>query len=184
MTVVNPTQSNSGDTIEAADINTPINQIAAVVNGAIDATNIADSGVTTPKIADSAVTTAKVADANITNAKLAAGNRQNSTSNSTHTAPRIDTGWGFIATSGVSANKAITFATAFSVMPIVVCSFLGKRNGADPTTPGDAGSLHDATTAAKAYQVSTTGFTMYINTETSFSAGDRAIFSWIAIGAA
>lgn len=40
MTLVSPTQSNPGDTIEAADINDPVNQIAAVVNGNIDSTNI------------------------------------------------------------------------------------------------------------------------------------------------
>ncbi len=60
MTVVNPTQSSAGDTIEAADINTPVNQLAAVLNGAIDATNLADSAVTTAKIAARAVTEAKL----------------------------------------------------------------------------------------------------------------------------
>ena len=40
MTLVSPTQSNPGDTIEASDINDPVNQIAAVVNGNIDSTNI------------------------------------------------------------------------------------------------------------------------------------------------
>lgn len=60
MGLVNPTQSNSGDTIEAADINTPINQLAAVLNGGIDANNLADSGVTTSKVGDAAVTPAKL----------------------------------------------------------------------------------------------------------------------------
>lgn len=60
MGVVNPTQSNAGDTIEAADINTPVNQLAAVINGNIDATNLADASVTTSKHADSSVTPAKL----------------------------------------------------------------------------------------------------------------------------
>lgn len=40
MTLVTPSQSNPGETIEASDINTPVNQIAAVVNGNLDDTNI------------------------------------------------------------------------------------------------------------------------------------------------
>jgi hypothetical protein len=60
MTVVNPTQSSPGDTIEAADVNTPVNQLAAVLNGNVDSTNLADNAVATAKIADSAVTPAKL----------------------------------------------------------------------------------------------------------------------------
>jgi hypothetical protein len=73
MGLVNPTQSAPGETIEADDINTPVNQLAAVINGSIETANIADSAVTTAKIADSNVTTAKLADSNVTYAKVAAG---------------------------------------------------------------------------------------------------------------
>jgi hypothetical protein len=59
--LVSPTQSNSGDTIEAADINDPVNQLAAVINGNIEAANLASSAVTTVKIADATVTNAKLA---------------------------------------------------------------------------------------------------------------------------
>lgn len=51
MTVVSPSQSNAGETIEASDINNPVNQLAAVINGNIDATNIADNSITTAKVA-------------------------------------------------------------------------------------------------------------------------------------
>jgi hypothetical protein len=61
MGLVSPTQSSPGDTIEAADINTPINQLAAVINGSIETANIADSAVSTAKVVDSAVTYTKVA---------------------------------------------------------------------------------------------------------------------------
>jgi hypothetical protein len=40
MTLVSPSQSNPNDEITAAAINTPVNQIAAVINGNIDNTNI------------------------------------------------------------------------------------------------------------------------------------------------
>jgi hypothetical protein len=66
MGLVSPSQSNAGDEITAAKINNPVNQLAAVVNGNIDANNIADSSVSTVKIADNAVTAAKLATTAIT----------------------------------------------------------------------------------------------------------------------
>lgn len=61
MGLVSPSQSNAGDLITAAAINSPVNQLAAVVNGNIDSTNILDSSVSTPKIALNAVTGDKLA---------------------------------------------------------------------------------------------------------------------------
>lgn len=60
MTLVSPSQSNPNDTIEAADINNPINQLAAVINGGIDTNNITDGGIATADLADGSVTSAKV----------------------------------------------------------------------------------------------------------------------------
>lgn len=59
MGLVNPQQSNPGDTIEASDINTPVNQLAAVINGNIDSNNIADASVSSNKIADASVSPSK-----------------------------------------------------------------------------------------------------------------------------
>jgi hypothetical protein len=61
MSVVSPSQSNPGDEITAAAINNPVNQIAAVINGNIDANNIADSSITTAKLADGSVAGVKLA---------------------------------------------------------------------------------------------------------------------------
>lgn len=58
MTLVSPSQSNPGDEVTASAINTPVNEIAAVVNGNIDDTNI--SGVSGSKIANSTITYAKL----------------------------------------------------------------------------------------------------------------------------
>lgn len=66
MSIVNPSQSNAGDLITAAAINTPVNQISAVVNGGLDNTNLADGGVTTVKIADGNITAAKLSSSAIT----------------------------------------------------------------------------------------------------------------------
>jgi hypothetical protein len=52
--LVSPSQSNPGDTIEASDINTPVNQLAAVINGNIETANLADGAVTAAKIAATA----------------------------------------------------------------------------------------------------------------------------------
>lgn len=60
MSTVNPSQSNAGDLITAAAINNPVNQLAAVINGSIDATNIADGSVSTTKLASASVTSTKV----------------------------------------------------------------------------------------------------------------------------
>lgn len=66
MGTVSPSQSNAGDTIEAADINTPINQLAAVINGGIDTANITDGGIATADLADGAVGGSKLATSAIT----------------------------------------------------------------------------------------------------------------------
>jgi len=60
MPIVTPQQSSPNDTIEASDINNPINQLAAVLNGAIDSANLAANAVVTAAIADSAVTPNKL----------------------------------------------------------------------------------------------------------------------------
>jgi hypothetical protein len=51
MAVVSPSQSNPGDEITAAKINNPINQLAAVLNGNVDANNIADGSINNAKVA-------------------------------------------------------------------------------------------------------------------------------------
>lgn len=60
MGTINPTQSSPGDTIEASDVNTPVNQLAAVINGNIETVNIADNAVTTAKLAAGSVAPAKI----------------------------------------------------------------------------------------------------------------------------
>lgn len=60
MPTVSPSQSNAGDTIDASDVNTPINQLAAVINGAIDGTNIAANAIGNAQIASAGLFTTKI----------------------------------------------------------------------------------------------------------------------------
>lgn len=63
MPVINPDLPADGEQADAADYNDVINAILAVLNGSIDADNLADDGVSTPKVQDNAITAAKIAAA-------------------------------------------------------------------------------------------------------------------------
>lgn len=63
---------SSGNVIYASDHNTQGALIANVLNGGIEAENLASNAVTTAKIADSAATTAKLANGAVTSAKTTA----------------------------------------------------------------------------------------------------------------
>lgn len=60
MPVTNPDLPDDGENADAADYNVAIQAILAVLNGNIDADNLAAAGVTTTKIADNAITIAKI----------------------------------------------------------------------------------------------------------------------------
>lgn len=186
MSSISFTAITDGSTIDASDVNTPLNTIYDDYNGGIDSNNLADNAVTTAKITDANVTTDKIADDAVTPAKAGdlakAVNRQDNTTDSVVTDQLIQYGWGFIQVGAVSsAHETVTFPVAYDSAPIVVCSFLGKKTS-DPTTVGDTTSLHDATTSAKPYTIAAASFVVYINTEAAFTNNDRAIYSWIAIG--
>jgi len=66
MPTISTTLPSDGETIDAADVNTPFNDILNVVNGNIDSDNLADDAVTTDKIADGAVTQDKLNAASLT----------------------------------------------------------------------------------------------------------------------
>lgn len=60
MTLVTPTQVNPGDDITANSVNAPVNEIAAVVNGNIDDTNV--STISGSKLANGTVSADKLTD--------------------------------------------------------------------------------------------------------------------------
>lgn len=56
MSLVSPTQVSDGTTADASDVNTPINQLAAVINGNIDNSNIvAGAAIDGSKLANSSI---------------------------------------------------------------------------------------------------------------------------------
>ena len=60
MALVSPAQVTDGSSIDAADVNTPINQLATEINGNLDANNLATNAVSTAKIQDASITNAKL----------------------------------------------------------------------------------------------------------------------------
>jgi len=60
MGTISLTLPQDGDTIEAGDVNTPLNTIKDVINGNLDSDNLASNAVTTAKITNSNVTSQKV----------------------------------------------------------------------------------------------------------------------------
>lgn len=62
MPEIHPTLPNDGETADAGDISIPLTAILGLINGGLDADNLADAAVTSGKLADGAVTSAKVAD--------------------------------------------------------------------------------------------------------------------------
>lgn len=60
MGTVNPATVSDGETIDASDLNNPINTLADEINGNLDSDNLADDAVATAKIQDDAVTDAKL----------------------------------------------------------------------------------------------------------------------------
>lgn len=66
MPIISTSLPSDGTTIDAADVNTPFNDILNVVNGNLDSDNLADDAVTADKIADGAVTQDKLNAASLT----------------------------------------------------------------------------------------------------------------------
>lgn len=124
MTLVSPSQSAAGDEIKASSINSPINQIAAVVNGNIDDTNV--SGISGSKISAGTVTSATLGNAAVTPSKLALGGAEASNNTASTSAvqtyfaptgaPAVTTTIGANGQALVTINGYMSNNTAFSII--------------------------------------------------------------------
>ena len=66
-----PYTMTAGELAQASKVQGDFDAIATILNGAVDADNLADGAVTQGKLATDSVTTAKIADGTLTNSKIA-----------------------------------------------------------------------------------------------------------------
>lgn len=149
---------SDGDTIDAADYNTPINAIVDEVNGSLDNSNLAsDAAISGSKIADSGITTAKIADDAVTPAKRSGGYYIGTISG---------------ATLGSTGNKAIT---GVGFTPKIVRFKVLPTAGTTSTVDG-SGSMTSAAQFAHATASSTSGPSFSRRSETNLAC------LWLAAG--
>lgn len=110
---------------------------------------------------------------------------RNNTGSATYQNAHVQSGWGYITGDGGSSTLtvAVTFPVAYASGLIrVVASFIGYKDGSNPSSETDVSALSDLVVAS-AQAATSTGFTGQV---TRFSAalvsGYRYAFSWVAIG--
>lgn len=177
---VSPTQISDGTSIDASDVNTPVNELANVINGNIETVNLADSAVSTAKIADDAVTGAKIASYNIIHQDVgsAIANVNDLV---------IKTGFAYVAGAASTAlTGSVTFATAFpNELIAVVATGVGRKTTAG--APADIGDLTNSATSITCQingtSYATTGFGYSLENIAGSNLSDNFYgVNWIAIG--
>lgn len=107
--------------------------------------------------------------------------RQDDTTNSDKTNPRILTGWGVLVPGATSVGSdTVTFGLTFAQRPIVVISS-GGDNAAGTLTYG-AGTAAVNNFYAEAHTITTTGFIARLVSALAWDANDSVFYQWIAIG--
>lgn len=124
-------------------------------------------------------------DSSVIGAKIASYRvrRQDNTTNSNETAALIQTGWGVMATVAATTaySETVTFPTAYTDKPIVVCSGGGDALTAAGTAYGTGANIVSSDWAAKAISITNTTFVPYLKTS-SVGANGNVWYQWIAIG--
>jgi len=117
MTLISYSKITDGSTVDASDVNTPLDTIYNDHNGGIDSTNLADNAVTTAKITNANVTTAKLADASVTRAKLSttAGELGGAWQSWTPTLTNLTLGNGTVDAKYFQIGKTILFRFRFTL---------------------------------------------------------------------
>lgn len=111
--------------------------------------------------------------------------RQNSTTNTSPVGTRMETGWVTLTGTGATTvNKAITFSTAFTSVPIVLVSAAGGALSAGASYPDTIDGFADNINAVSTAQT-TTGFKAWLNRSGggTISSSQSVFLAWMAIGA-
>jgi len=144
----------------------------------IDGLNIKDGALNT----NNSVVTTNLTDSSVTGVKIASyrTRRQDNTTNSDETAAKIQIGWGYITfSSAAQGSETVTFPTAFTNRPIVVCTFGG--DSVSGTNYGDGGANISAA-FAEALAVTTSGFTAVVSLKGTTPVNGNFFYQWTAIG--
>ena len=179
MGTVNITTPSDGETIDAADVATPLNTIVNEINGNLDNANIASSA---------AISGSKLADDSVTPAKISGRHYQldNSGSKSSVTDANIiyQSGWDQAQGDNTAQlDFTITFPEAFTTVLGVIAAPLGTKSSSAAANIGEftAGSLSGTTCISS--NITTTGFDIDMNRESgNFSSATYYACSWIAWG--
>lgn len=134
MALVSPTQVELNGAITSASVNTPINQLAAVINGGIDSNNLADGAVSTAKLVDGAVTQAKLS--------TTAGELGGAWASWTPTLTNITLGNGTVVAKYSQIGKTVRYKLSFTMgttsamgdvpkftLPVTAAAIAGNSNG-------------------------------------------------------
>lgn len=117
--------------------------------------------------------------------ELAGFPRENDTSHTTVTNPKIQSGWGFFQgdDSNNNINETVTFPEAFSSAPIVLVSSLGQA-ASSPSDIGDFNNVSKVFGQSEDIGASSFSAALLSRDSTNLSSGAYYGYSWIAIGEA
>ena len=125
---------SSGDVVRASDHNTQGANIAAVVNGNIDADNLASGAVDTAKVVDNAISAAKMLNGQVSARQGGSATDWSATGTTTYdvSATDVKIQCGSLVAAGADSNHTVTFPTAYTNTPLVLCTPKGG-SGVYPT---------------------------------------------------
>lgn len=184
MGLINFSNITDGTSIDANDVNNPLNTIYDEFNGNITNANIAAAAaISGTKLADDSVTGVK-----INSYRIPYQTRDsNSVASTTGTAIKIEAGWSQVIGNGTATtSQSITFPTAFSTLLGVMAVPFGVT-GADSTPATSITDFESSFTAnaasVSASSASTTGFTATLTVSSGSLNNTRYYgYSWIAWG--
>lgn len=173
MGVISPAQVSDGTTIDASDLNNPINTIANEMNGGLDNNNIkAGAGISGAKLATDIPATSVLGLVKQRQGG-AAGDatwRTPGATNVSMVAKSIKVQVGAVATS-TGADITVTFPEAFTQIPLVVATVTGNNAGSAGPTQNAFAVITDKTLT-----------TFAIRTVNDAGGASNQTCDWVAYG--